>query len=78
MRNKAQATLEFALAWIIVIVLIAGFLRIAQWSSSHLSARQSEFEATRVAAGSKSSPGEPRIVYQAPAMGDGDLYLLRK
>jgi hypothetical protein len=78
MIKKAQATLEFSLVLIIIVALIAGLVSIAAWSRSHLIKRQAEFDATRVAAGSIASPGEPRDYYLTPAMEDKDLYLLSK
>jgi hypothetical protein len=78
MIKKAQATLEFTLVFIILVALIAGLLNMWLWSKNQLWGRQGSYEGSRVAAGSKDSPGEPAIVYQAAAMQDKDIYLFKK
>jgi Flp pilus assembly protein TadG len=76
--KKAQATLEFALAFIVMVALIAGLLNLWAWSKDQIGARQGSYEGTRVAAGSKDSPGDPEVSYGASDITDSQIYLFGK
>lgn len=78
MTKRAQATLEFALAFIIMVALIAGLLNLWAWSKNQIGARQGSYEGSRVAAGSKGSPGEPEVSYGAGQITDAQTYLFKK
>jgi len=75
--KKAQATLEFSLIFIIIVALIAGILNLWTWSHNQIGARQGAYEDSRVAAGSKASPGKPST-YGAGDITDERTYLFRK
>lgn len=77
MIKKAQAILEFALAFIIMAVLIAGLLNIWSWSNNNIIWRQGNYEGSRVAAGNALAPGEPEVSFNAKEMKDGS-YLFKK
>ena len=74
MTNKGQATLEFALVFIIAAALILGLLSLGRWSRDNITARQSAFESSRVRAGSKDSPGEPAIPFEAKSPDEPYLF----
>ncbi|MDD5130706.1 MAG: pilus assembly protein [Candidatus Omnitrophica bacterium] len=76
--KKAQATLEFTLAFIVMVALIAGLLNLWSWSNGHIGARQGAYEGSRVGAGSKDSPGEPAVPYGAGQITDSRTYLFKK
>ena len=78
MIKKAQATLEFALIFIIMVALIAGLLNLWSWSKNNIPARRDAFEGSRVGAGSKSSPGEPATPFAAGQITDGQTYLFNR
>ncbi|MCX5693765.1 MAG: hypothetical protein NT014_01325 [Candidatus Omnitrophica bacterium] len=78
MIRKGQATLEFTLAFIIMVALIAGLLNLWSWSNSQIGGRQGSFEGSRVAAGSKDSPGEPAVPYGAGQITDSQTYMFKK
>lgn len=78
MIKKAQATLEFALAFIIMVALIAGLLNLWSWSKNNIGARQAAYEDSRVQAGSKDSPGEPATPYEASPITDEQTYLFKR
>ena len=61
MIKKAQATLEFALIFIIVVALILGLLVLWKWSKDNIPIRQGAFEISRVAAGTKTTAGKPEV-----------------
>ena len=67
MRNKAQATLEFTLIFVIIVALLMGLLTLWKWSSDNIIKRQRNYNSSRLTAGSD-TPGEPGIVYNAPAV----------
>lgn len=67
MTRKAQAILEFALAFIIMVALIMGLLYLGTWSADNIRLRQAAFEESRVQAGSNNTPGEPLIPFNATA-----------
>lgn len=77
MMKKAQAILEFTLAFIVMVALIAGLLKLWSWSNSQMKSRQDVYEDTRVQAGSKETPGEPAIVYSDEEKKDADIYLFK-
>lgn len=58
MNNKAQATLEFTLIFVVMVALLFGLLGLWKWSSDNIIRRQIEYNAGRVSAGS-TTPGEP-------------------
>ncbi|MCK9432772.1 MAG: hypothetical protein PHS12_05765 [Candidatus Omnitrophica bacterium] len=76
--KKAQATLEFTLVFVIMVALIAGLLNLWAWSEGQIWARQGSYEGTRVAAGSKDSPGEPEVSYGASDITDSQIYMFKK
>ena len=49
--RKAQATLEFAVVFIIFVMLILGMTGIWRWSNDQFYARQTMYNSTRVWAG---------------------------
>jgi hypothetical protein len=59
MTKKAQATLEFSLIFILVAALIIGLIGLWRWSVENIPKRQGAFEATRIVAGEKATPGTP-------------------
>ncbi|PIS34256.1 MAG: hypothetical protein COT38_01050 [Candidatus Omnitrophica bacterium CG08_land_8_20_14_0_20_41_16] len=59
MRDKAQATLEFTLIFVIMVALLAGLLGLWKWSSDNIIRRQLNYNATRVAEGSTPSSSAP-------------------
>ena len=65
MTRQAQATLEFALVFIIIAALILGLLSLWAWSKNNIGGRWGAFEDTRVQAGTKASPGEPPTPFHA-------------
>ena len=79
MINKAQATLEFTLIFVIMAALLMGLLGLWKWSSDSIIQRQLRYNATRLEAGSK-TPGEPSAgnMYQASALTDNQTYLFNK
>ena len=76
MIRKGQATLEFALIFIIVAALILGLLVLWKWSKDNIPSRQGEFEGTRVEAGKKLTPGKPEVPFNASSPGEPN-YLSR-
>ncbi|MFY9401803.1 MAG: hypothetical protein WAQ07_00095 [Candidatus Omnitrophota bacterium] len=58
MKNRAQATLEFTIIFIIMAALLLGLLTMWKWSSNNIIQRQVHYNETRLRAGS-STPGEP-------------------
>lgn len=50
-KNRAQASLEVTLAFICVIILLIGSVKIFVWLNERMVQRQKDYEATRVAAG---------------------------
>lgn len=77
MMNKAQATLEFTLIFVIMVALVMGLLGLWKWSSDNIVKRQLSYNSTRLQAGS-SSPGEPTQAFQAAAAGENAFYLFRQ
>ena len=77
MTEKAQATLEFTLVFIIAVALIAGLLNMWVWSKNQIWARQGAYEGSRVAAGTNATAGEPSG-YGASPLSDKDIYLFKK
>jgi hypothetical protein len=55
--EKAQSTLEFTLAFIIMVALIGGLLKIWSWSNAKIGL--GGYGGQRVHAGSLESPGDP-------------------
>ncbi len=49
--RKAQATLETTLAFVCVLVLLLGAVRMFVWFTERITRRQEDYEATRVDAG---------------------------
>ena len=49
MIKKAQATLEFAVVFVIMIMLLFGMLSLWKWSSDRIVKRQVEYNSTRLA-----------------------------
>jgi uncharacterized protein (UPF0333 family) len=70
MIKKGQATLEFALVFIIVAFLIIGLLFLWRWSKDNIGARWGAFESQRVKAGTKGTAGQPAVPYYAPSPGE--------
>lgn len=63
--KKAQATLEFTVAFVIITALLLGMLSLWKWSSDRIVKRQLEYNSTRVEAGTRSpewSESNPRII----------------
>ena len=58
MTKKAQASIEFALAFVCTILFIIFACNLFVWMGINLVRRQDEYGKSRVAAGSKSSPGK--------------------
>jgi len=73
MTRKAQATLEFALVFVIVAFLIMGLLGLWRWSKDNMGARQGAFENSRVSAGTKTSPGQPEVSFYAGSPGEPQM-----
>jgi len=63
--KKAQVTLESALAFIALIMLLYGSVNIWLWFNRNLAERQPPYNQTRVAAGS-SNPGQWPVSSQRP------------
>jgi hypothetical protein len=55
MINKAQATLEFTVVFVIMIFLLMGMLRLWKWSSDRLVQRQQIYESQRLEKGTRNS-----------------------
>jgi hypothetical protein len=53
--QRAQATLEFTLIFIITATLLAGLIGLWKWSSDNIIKRQVDYNTTRVQAGSTAS-----------------------
>ena len=70
MIKKGQATLEFALVFIIVAALILGLLFLWEWSKTNINWRQGAFEKDRVKAGTKTSAGQPPVSFYAGPPGE--------
>ena len=58
MMNKAQATLEFTLIFVIMVALLMGLLGLWKWSSDNIIKRQVAYNGSRTLAGS-TTPGLP-------------------
>lgn len=71
--KKAQATLEFTLIFVIMVMLLLGLLGLWKWSSDNIVSRQQNFNASRLQAGS-STPGEPSgsVMFSASAVSIAD------
>ncbi len=66
MKNrKAQVTLETALVFVALIMLLYGSVNIWLWFNKNLAQRQPPYNQTRVAAGS-SDPGQWPVSSQTP------------
>ena len=59
MKNNAQATLEFTLAFVIIIALSLSLFIMWKWSTDNIVKRQKWYNSSRVAAGSIGTPGQP-------------------
>ncbi|MCX5706984.1 MAG: hypothetical protein NTW13_04950 [Candidatus Omnitrophica bacterium] len=55
MRKKAQATLEFTVIFVIIIMLLFGLLGLWKWSADNIVRRQMWYKGSRVPAGSGSA-----------------------
>ncbi|MFA5092501.1 MAG: hypothetical protein WC543_00955 [Candidatus Omnitrophota bacterium] len=53
MKNKAQATLEFTVVFIIMVALLIGMVKLWKMSSDRIISRQVEYNASRLKAGEK-------------------------
>ena len=70
MTRKAQATLEFALVFIIVAALILGLLSLWKWSKDNILTRWGLYEIQRKDAGTKAFPGQPEVPFYAGPPGE--------
>jgi hypothetical protein len=52
--KKGQSTLEMALAFIVIVLLVGGIVKIWLWSNQQIVERQLRYNATRVQAGTGS------------------------
>jgi len=78
MIKNGQSILEFALIFIIMVALIMGLLALGSWSKNNILSRQEAYEDTRVKAGSKDSPGQPAVPYEATPITDAQTYLFKR
>ena len=76
--NKAQATLEFALVFVIIVALLMGLLGLWKWSSDNIVKHQLLYNTTRVGAGS-ATPGEPNgsSLFEATPITDRQTYMFK-
>ncbi len=56
--KKGQSTLEMALAFIVIVLLVGGIVKIWLWSNQQIVERQLRYNATRVQAGTGSDTYE--------------------
>ncbi|MFH0763272.1 MAG: hypothetical protein V1925_05235 [Candidatus Omnitrophota bacterium] len=76
--KKGQATLETALAFIIIILFLGGIIKIWFWANNQIVQRQVRFNETRVAAGTSSDTYKLESnwpVYTPPALKEEDVLL---
>jgi hypothetical protein len=59
MKRRAQATLEFTLAFVIIVALSLSLFIMWKWSTDNIVKRQRWYYQTRVEAGSTATPGTP-------------------
>jgi hypothetical protein len=71
MINKAQATLEFTLIFVIMAALVMGLLGLWKWSNDNIVKRQLDYNTTRITAGS-ATPGAPEKWSGAAEINDND------
>jgi hypothetical protein len=78
MINKAQATLEFTVVFVIMIALLIGMISLWLWSSSRIVSRQIDYNAMRVKGGQRSL--KPEVVTDPiyPPGGNGDVAIIRR
>ena len=73
--QKAQATLEFTVMFVIMAVLLLGLIGMWKWSAGNLVLRQKAYNATRISAGSD-SPGAS-YGFSPRALEDNDVPYLK-
>ena len=75
--NTGQVTLEFTLILVIMVALLMGLLGLWKWSSDNIIHRQSDYNGSRVKAGSISSPGAPASWTGGADFSNNSIYLTR-
>ena len=59
MMNRAQATLEFTVVFVIMVALLLGMLSLWKWSSDNIVKRQIAYNASRLQEGKRGPAVEP-------------------
>ena len=80
LNNKyGQSTLEAALSFIVIVLLIGGIVKIWLWSNKQIVERQLRYNQTRVQAGTGSDTYEPVWpVYQSESLREEDVLQKRE
>lgn len=62
--NKAQATLEFTVVFVIAVFLLLGMLSLWKWSSDRIVSRQVQYNGGRLSAGKRDvqADGVPELI----------------
>ena len=76
MRQKSQATLEFTLIFVIIVMLLFGLLSLWKWSVNNIVYRQKAYNSSRTQAGS-STPGQPEKPYSPNAITNNQVDWLK-
>jgi uncharacterized protein (UPF0333 family) len=79
LKQKGQASLETAIAFVMVILLLAGIIKMWFWANNQIVQRQVRYNASRVAAGTAGDNYTLQWpVYQPPSLTEEEVLLDKK